>query len=47
MCYKVTGEICFVINVKKASLYTLKKEFQTKLFRYCDWKTPDKSVLLF
>lgn len=28
MCYKVTGEICFVINVKTASLYTLKKNFK-------------------
>lgn len=31
MCYKVTGEVCFVINVKTTRVYTLKKNFKKRL----------------
>lgn len=47
MCYKVTGEICFVINVKTASLYTLKKNFKQNCLGIVIKKTRDKSALLF
>lgn len=30
MCYKVTVEICFVINVKTTRQFTLKKNFKQK-----------------